>query len=136
MDESTGVGQIKQLFAEMAAAERQGDPARWEQLWHPDAWELAPEAPFARGLDAICFGLTERFRDWTEDVRIQCEELDELSERWAIACGTLSRRSHRKDRSVTEYFDGKFLAILTRDADLRWKLYRFCFNSSVPGARS
>ena len=132
LEDRANLAAVEHLFAAMAVAESGGNREAWKQLWHPQAWELAPEAPFAFGREAVCFGLAGWFRDWVHDARIRCEEIQIVQERWAFASGTVTRRSNQKDGNGSRYFDGKFLAVLNRGADRQWKLYRYCFNNSVP----
>ena len=54
---------------------------------------------------------------------------------WAFARGTYQATLTPKAGGAAGSIDGKYMTILTRQADGSWKIYRDIFNSNVPAVR-
>ena len=127
------ISAIRKLMGEMEDAMNRGAIEVCRDIWHPEGRELAPNAPVMNGRDSVLFDLDKRLQRWSLDTEIRCEEI-RVAGSPAFASGTLTIRSVPRAGGEVQFLDGKFLAVLLRDRHKHWRLYRYCYNSSVPMA--
>ena len=131
IDEARNRDAVRGLLKRMADAVNRGATDELRDIWHLNARQLAPNAPILIGRENLLYGADAWLSEWSHDMTVQCDEV-QIAGVWAFASGTLTLRSVPHKKSETQLLDGKFLAILIRDDCRSWRLYRYCYNSSVP----
>jgi ketosteroid isomerase-like protein len=130
-DRGRSVRAVGELMEDMVDAMNRGAIDVCRNIWHPDGRELAPNAPVMRGRQSVLYDIDKRLQKWSQDMELRCEEIH-VSGSWAFTTGPLTIRSVPRAGGDVQFLDGKFLAILRRERGMRWRLYRYCYNSSVP----
>lgn len=126
MNAPATVGGLVDAFV---AAVNRGDRATFGELWDERACEYAPGTPPIVGRGQIEQHLTPLFERRRNDLRVDLHEATSDSP-WAYCSGMFSFRSTQEDSGVTQYVDGKFLAVAVNNTQ-GWRLYRLCYNENV-----
>lgn len=122
---------IRLLFGGLSRAVAARDFEGIEDLLDRDASQFAPGAPVIDGRTVILEGLRQKLCSWHPDLRLDCREIAAESE-WGYCTGTFGLRSVCADGDTVRYTDGKFVAVVRRGTDGKWRLYRICYNSNLP----
>jgi uncharacterized protein (TIGR02246 family) len=120
---------IEKIFRTYASARAAGDASLWLSLWDKDGIQMPPGAP-ARGKDVLTEVVTKSFRNDIVSTMNVCPVEITVAGDWAYSRGTYN--SDRVVEGAPVRVEGKFLTILKRQPDGSWKIYRDCFNSSIP----
>ena len=126
------VVRIYDVWNEYGSAVQDGDLERWIALWIDDAKRLAPNAPVSVGLEEIRIAVKPLFEMIDFAVaEVSPDEVQILGDR-AYSHGAY--RFSMLPRAGGEAIEdrGKFLTILEKQIDGRWKIAVDCFNSDLP----
>ena len=106
-----------------------GDADVWLSLWDEEGIKMPPGAP-ARSKEVLDKVVPDAFASGSvSSMNIYPEEINVVGN-WAYTRGTYDSERVVEGKAVR--VEGKFLTILKRQADGTWRIYRDCFNSSVP----
>jgi ketosteroid isomerase-like protein len=109
-----------------------GDLEHWIALWEDDGVQMPPNSRSRKGKVAIMSAMKADVRDYgIKDFTIVLAEA--LADReLGFSSGTCSfvKTNRQSGNGVT--VEGKFLTIFRKAPDGTWKIFRDCFNSSVP----
>jgi uncharacterized protein (TIGR02246 family) len=120
---------IREIWRTYCEARVAGDADLWLSLWDPEGIQLPPGSP-ARGKDVLDELVPKGFAAGSvSSMNIYPEEITVAGD-WAYSRGTYD--SDRVVEGKAVRVEGKFLTIFRRQPDGSWKIYRDCFNSSVP----
>lgn len=125
---------IEEIWEKYSSAADSGDTDIWLSLWDEAGIQLPPNGP-AVSKQALEEKVIPAFAKRREagvkrKMNILPEEITVAGD-WAYSRGTYNKTTYLEDGKTT-YFEGKFLTILKRQPDGSWKIYRDCFNSSMP----
>ena len=120
---------IKAIWKIYSGARVAGDSEFWLSLWDEEGIQMPPGAP-ARSKDVLDEVVPDAFASGSvSSMNIYPEEINVVGS-WAYTRGTYDSERMVEGKAVR--VDGKFLTILKRQPDGTWRIYRDCFNSSVP----
>ncbi len=126
------VAQIYKVWKEYAAAVNEGDMDRWISLWIEEGIRMPPDAPRSVGLPQIRVSIEQIFENINfEEFTINPDEIHILGDR-AYSHGLFCTSMTPMTGGETIEFKGKFLTILTKQADGFWRIAVDCFNSNKP----
>jgi len=127
------VAQIYKMWIEYAAAINDGDINRWISLWIDDGIQMPPDVPRSVGVPQIRGSIEPIFEIINfENFHINTDEVHILGDQ-AYTHGLFFTSMTPKNGGETIDVTGKFLTILTKQADGFWKIAVDCFNSNSPG---
>jgi uncharacterized protein (TIGR02246 family) len=121
------------MWKEFAASLEAGDVDRWLAMWTDDGIQMPPDEPAAVGKDRIRTRMAAALNKFKVDMEIKNEELQHAGD-LAYARGTYKATLTPKTGGAAMPIDGKFMTILSRQADGSWKIHRDMFNSNVAPA--
>jgi len=132
-DQAAATAAINEIWKEYSASLNAGDMDRWLALWTDDGVQMPPDEPAVVGKERIR-ARNQRFLDqFRFDMGITNAEVRTAGD-WAFARGTYRASLTPKQGGKPIPIDGKYMTILTRQADGSWKILRDIFNSNVaPG---
>jgi ketosteroid isomerase-like protein len=122
---------VEQTLLEMAQAVSAGDYEGWCRLWHRDARKFAPNAPAVSGRANLLYCARSWLRDWSHNMNVECDEV-QIADQWAFASGSLTLRSVSVAGEDARFLSAKFLAVLVRERQGPWQIFRYSYNSDVP----
>lgn len=126
------VAQIYKVWKEYAAAVNDGDINRLISLWIEEGIRMPPDFPRSVGLPQIRVSIEPIFENINfEEFIINPDEIHILGDR-AYSHGLFCTSMTPKTGGETIEFKGKFLTILTKQADGFWRIAVDCFNSNKP----
>ena len=125
---------IRNLFHELGRAVGAGELGALEKLLDLDAREFAPGVPVLESRAVILNRLGREQMTCRQDLRLDCAEVVAETE-WGFCTGTYGLRSVCLSTDTVRYTDGKFVAVVHRGEKERWRLYRICYNSNLPGGK-
>lgn len=129
-DQAAATAAINQIWKEYSASLNAGNMDRWMALWTDDGVQMPPDEPAVVGNERIR-ARNQRVADqFTFDIGITNEEVRTAGD-WAFARGTYRASLAPKQGGKPIPIDGKYMTILTRQADGSWKIHRDIFNSNV-----
>jgi len=122
---------VLDVWVTYSATVNAGDVDGWIALWDDDGVRMAPNAPAARGKQAIRESVSGVFLSVDfEEFTINNEEV-QVSGDFGFARGNYSFVTVMAEGDPVP-FEGKYLTIFKRQPDGSWKAYRDCFNSNTP----
>ena len=124
-EDVAAIGNLRDQYAERTLA---GDVAAVAAFYTEDAIEMPPDAPVIEGRSAIQANLGEGSAGLTAFTLtgLETEGRDGL----AYDRGTYSVTVDVEGQSVSE--TGKFITVLTKQADGSWRLHRVIWNRDAP----
>lgn len=126
------VAQIYKVWKEYAAAFNDGDMDRWISLWIEEGIRMPPDAPRSVGLPQIRVSIQQIFENINfEEFTINPDEVHVMGDQ-AYSHGSYCTSMTPKTGGETIEVSGKYLTILTKQADGFWKIAVDCFNSDAP----
>lgn len=126
------VAQIYKVWKEYASAVNDGDMDRWISLWIEEGIRMPPDAPRSVGLPQIRVSLESIFENINfEEFSINPDEVHVLGDQ-AYSHGSYCTSMTPKTSGETIKVSGKYLTILTKQADGFWKIAVDCFNLDAP----
>ncbi len=105
------------------------DAEGWMDVWDDEAVLMPPDAPQCVGKDEIRRAMHASVAAKAEEVYMtyRLDEIIGMDGGLAVARGSHIWKSLKTpDRK----FEGKFLAVLRKQTDGSWKLYRDCYNAN------
>ena len=127
------VAQIYKVWKEYAAAINDGDINRWISLWIDEGIRMPPGVPRNVGSQQIHVSIEPVFDNINfEGFSINPDEVHILGNK-AYSHGLFFTSMTPKNGGETIDVTGKFLTILTKQADGFWKIAVDCYNSNSPG---
>jgi uncharacterized protein (TIGR02246 family) len=128
--EQTAGPPAEKMWKEFAASLEAGDLDRWLAMWTDDGIQMPPDEPAAVGKARIHARMAPALDKFKFDMEINNEEVQSAGD-LAYARGTYKATLTPKAGGTAIPIDGKFMTILTRQADGSWKIHRDIFNSNV-----
>ena len=132
-DQAATTAAVNQIWKEYSASLNAGDMDRWVALWTDDGVQMPPDEPAVVGKEAVQARIQHGADQFTFNIGITNEEVHTAGD-WGFARGTYRMSLTPKQGGKPIPIDGKYMTILTRQADGSWKIHRDIFNSNVaPG---
>ena len=126
-DDAADEAAINAIWDAYETARVAGDADAWLALWDDGGVQMPPGMP-ARGKDVMAKGMPKAFAATPASaMEITPEEIVLMGD-WAFSRGNYTAALTRQGNAIN--VDGKFLAILKRQDDGSWKIYRDIFNSN------
>jgi uncharacterized protein (TIGR02246 family) len=129
-DQTAATAAINDVWKEYSASLNAGNVDRWVALWTDDGVQMPPDEPAVVGKERIRTRIQSVADQFTFDMGITNEEVRTAGD-WAFARGTYKASLTPKAGGKRIPIDGKYMTILTRQADGSWKIHRDIFNSNV-----
>ena len=127
VEDSSAIISIRQAYE---AAENAGDAAAIAALWAADGVLMPPHSAAVEGAQAIQTHYENQFGQAKSEVSIRGDETV-MSGNWGFERGRFSIKLTAGDGSVIED-QGKYIVLVTRQADGGVKVARLIFNSDLP----
>jgi len=125
---------IKAVWSEYCLSIRNNDPERFLALHEESAYKKPPNQPMFQIKD-IAPTLAEAWNKSRQthiiDMHIDCQNI-KVEGDYAWSLGTYQQIITPKNGGPSSVFDGKFLTILHRQPNGRWKIQYDAFNSNKP----
>ncbi|MFO7729986.1 MAG: nuclear transport factor 2 family protein [Spirochaetia bacterium] len=125
---------IKAVWNEYCQAIRNNDPESFLSLHEETAYKMPPNQPMFQIKDiapTIAIAWNKSRQDNQIDMRINCQNI-EVEGDYAWSMGTYQQIITPKNGGSRSVFDGKFLTVLHRQPNGRWKIQYDAFNSNKP----
>lgn len=123
--------EIRAVEERIQAAFAAGDAEAIAAEYTEDALLMIPDQPAVAGRAAIAAMYRAFFEDFTSELSTIAEEAEAAGE-WAFLRGRVRQAIHPRAGGAPLVWEGKYLAILRRGADGRWRFARDIFNSDHP----
>lgn len=127
---------VTALWDEYEASIEAADADRWGDLWVDDGVKYPPDGLPLEGKAAIVNNMREWLAVATANEVAITNHTVEVAGDFAFVRGLFRVDAQLKANGMPVVMDGKYMSILQRQADGRWKLYRDIFNANVPLAAS
>ncbi len=124
---------IRLLLDRLARAVSNGELATIADSIEADAQAFIPGIPIVEGRTAILNELRRILGTWHFDLRVGCSEVG-VMQRSGFCSGTFGLRSSCISDRKIRYTDAKFLGLLRKGADDKWRVYRICWSSNLPSS--
>lgn len=131
VDVEADISAINNILDQYASSINAGDIDQWISLWAEDGIQMPPDNPAVVGKENIKAGLQSSFDLYKWEMTINGEEV-RVAGIWAFARGNYTYTLIPKEKGKTIKGNGKYLSILTKQADGSWKFARDCFNNNAP----
>jgi uncharacterized protein (TIGR02246 family) len=126
------VAQIYKVWKEFAAAINDGDINHLTSLWIEEGIRMPPDVPRSVGLPQIRISIEPIFEKFKfDEFTVNPDEVHVLGDQ-AYSHGSYCTSMTPKIGGETIEVSGKYLTILTKQADGFWKIAVDCFNSDSP----
>jgi len=125
---------VTDIWTRYSSSLNSGDLDRWMSLWADNGVQMPPDEPPVIGKEAIRARMKAVLDRFAFNMKISNEEVRAGGD-WAFARGTYQATLTPKAGGAAGSIDGKYMTILTRQADGSWEIYRDIFNSNVPAVR-
>ena len=131
IDIKADITAINQLLSQYESSVSEENLDLWISLWVVDGIQMPPNSPAVIGRKNIQVKMQSLFDLFDWNMTISGEEV-EVAGDWAFARGNYTYVLTPKEEGTVIRGEGKYLTILTRQADGSWKLLRDCFNDNRP----
>jgi uncharacterized protein (TIGR02246 family) len=128
VEDPSGIVGVREKYG---AAENAGDAAAIAALWTADGVLLPANLPAVQGNQAILAHYQGQFAQAKSELSITGEETV-ISGDWGFDRGKFAQKLTMASGGGVVEDQGKYIVLLTRQADGSWKVARLIYNSDLP----
>lgn len=125
---------IAQVWVDYSKYAMEGNLNAFLDLHERNAYKMPQEQPMFQPWaikTEMQASWAKRVQDTTMEMNIQPMEI-EVQGNYAFSMGTYSQKFTPKAGGRTTVFEGKFLDVLHKDSNGKWRILRDCYNSNNP----